>query len=154
MSERDAKRPKEIEALLARVEADGGAALASYREPIGGRWQIFCLLPIDKVTPTPYQRDLSPAHTKRLTEVVKRIDRFVDPIVVVSVGVAEGRDRGAGKTLERFPASRDFPRKVVVGKPGEGAMRGAVRRAARSCARPLRVSSSCLCGAPRPPPPA
>jgi ParB family chromosome partitioning protein len=33
---------------------------------------------------SPYQRDLSPAHVKRLHEVVKKIDRFVDPIVVMS----------------------------------------------------------------------
>ncbi|OFV85993.1 MAG: hypothetical protein A2V74_06850 [Acidobacteria bacterium RBG_16_70_10] len=51
---------------------------------MGGHWQAFCLLPLDAVAPTPYQRDLSPTHAKRLTEVVKKIDRFVDPIVVVS----------------------------------------------------------------------
>jgi len=76
--------PKAVQALATQVEADGGQVLASYREPVGGHWQLFCLLPLEKVEPTPYQRDLSPAHTKRLTEVVKRIDRFVDPIVVVS----------------------------------------------------------------------
>ncbi len=38
---------------------------------------------MDKVEPTPYQRDLSPTHVKRLHEVVKKIDRFVDPIVVM-----------------------------------------------------------------------
>src|SRR3970282_87292 len=37
-----------------------------------------------KVEPTPYQRDLSPTHLKRLQDVVKKIDRFVDPIVVMS----------------------------------------------------------------------
>ena len=58
--------------------------LAVYREPVGGHWQAFCLLPLASVAPTPYQRDLSPTHAKRLTEVVKKIDRFVDPIVVVS----------------------------------------------------------------------
>ena len=42
------------------------------------------LLPIAKVEPTPYQRDLSPTHVKRSQEVVK-IDRFVDPVVVMSV---------------------------------------------------------------------
>ena len=70
--------------LAAQVEADGGHVLAAYREPVGGHWQLFCLLPIDAVAPTPYQRDLSPTHAKRLTEVVKKIGRFVDPIVVVS----------------------------------------------------------------------
>ncbi len=76
--------PKEIDALAARVDADGGRVLAAYREPVGGHWQLFCLLPLGSVEPTPYQRDLSPAHAKRLTEVVKKLDRFVDPIVAVS----------------------------------------------------------------------
>jgi ParB family chromosome partitioning protein len=73
-----------VAALLERVEADGGHALAVYREPVGDHWQAFVLLPIDRVAPTPYQRDLSPTHAKRLQDVVKKIDRFVDPIVVVS----------------------------------------------------------------------
>ena len=71
-------------ALAEQVERDGGRALAIYQDPVGEHWQIFCLLPVDKVEPTPYQRDLSPTHTKRLQEVVKKIDRFVDPIVVMS----------------------------------------------------------------------
>jgi ParB family chromosome partitioning protein len=78
------KPPREVQELAAQVEAHGGQALASYREPIGGHWQIFALLPIAQVSPTPYQRDLSPTHAKRLQDVVKKIDRFVDPIVVVS----------------------------------------------------------------------
>jgi len=80
----DGKPPALVTRLVEQVEADGGHVLAVYREPVGDRWQTFCLLPIDKVEPTPYQRDLSPTHVKRLQEVVKRIDRFVDPIVAVS----------------------------------------------------------------------
>jgi ParB family transcriptional regulator, chromosome partitioning protein len=76
--------PKAVSGLGERVEADGGRVLAVYQEPVGGHWQVFCLLPLKLVEPTPYQRDLSPTHAKRLTEVVKRVDRFVDPIVVVS----------------------------------------------------------------------
>jgi ParB family chromosome partitioning protein len=76
--------PKAVASLLEQVDRDGGRVLAVYREPVGGNWQAFGLLPLEKVTPTPYQRDLSPTHAKRLTEVVKRIGRFVDPIVVVS----------------------------------------------------------------------
>jgi ParB family transcriptional regulator, chromosome partitioning protein len=76
--------PKALQALLAQIAGDGGRAVATYREPVGDHWQVFCLLPLDKVAPTPYQRDLSPAHTKRLHEAVKKINRFVDPIVVVS----------------------------------------------------------------------
>jgi ParB family chromosome partitioning protein len=80
----DRPPPKEVAALAEQVRRDGGHVLALYREPVGGNWQAFCLLPLDAVVPTPYQRDLSPTHAKRLTEVVRKIDRFVDPIVVVS----------------------------------------------------------------------
>jgi len=80
-----AEPSKAVVALAGQVEQDGGSALAIYQEPVGEHWQIFCLLPMDKVEPTPYQRDLSPAHVKRLHEVVKKIDRFVDPIVVMAV---------------------------------------------------------------------
>jgi len=78
--------PKAVVALAEQVERDGGHALALYCEPVGDHWQIFCLLPLSKVEPTPYQRDPSPTHVKRLQEVVKKIDRFVDPIVVMSPG--------------------------------------------------------------------
>jgi ParB family chromosome partitioning protein len=78
--------PAEAVALAEQVERDGGRCLALYREPVGGHWHVFCLLPLDRVDATPYQRDLSPTHVKRLQEVVKKIDRFVDPIVVMSPG--------------------------------------------------------------------
>jgi ParB family chromosome partitioning protein len=80
----DESLPPPVRALATQVEKDGGRVLAAYREPVGGHWQLFGLLPIDAVLPTPYQRDLSPAHAKRLTDVVRKVGRFVDPIVVVS----------------------------------------------------------------------
>lgn len=76
--------PARVSALAEQIERDEGHAMAIYREPIGDHWQIFALLPMEKVAPTPYQRDLSPTHVKRLQEVVKKLDRFVDPIVVMS----------------------------------------------------------------------
>ena len=76
--------PRAVAALAEQVEADGGRVLAVYQEPVGNHWQLFCLLPLKQVEATPYQRDLSPTHAKRLTEVVRKVDRFVDPIVVVS----------------------------------------------------------------------
>jgi ParB family chromosome partitioning protein len=79
-----AEPTRPVLALAEQIDKDGGSALAIYQEPVGEHWQIFCLLPMAKVEPTPYQRDLSPTHVKRLQEVVKKIDRFVDPIVVMS----------------------------------------------------------------------
>jgi ParB family chromosome partitioning protein len=78
-----AKPSKRVEELAAEIEADGGDALAVFQEPVGGKWQIFALLPIAKVEPTPYQRDLSPAHLKRMVEVMKKLGRFTEPIVAV-----------------------------------------------------------------------
>jgi ParB family chromosome partitioning protein len=83
MAARD-EPPRLAQELARRIEEDGGKALAVYRGPVGDHWQIFCLLPTEKVAPTPYQRDLSPTHAKRLQEAIKKIDRFVDPIVVVT----------------------------------------------------------------------
>ncbi|HZR80272.1 MAG TPA: chromosome partitioning protein ParB [Candidatus Binatia bacterium] len=76
--------PARVLSLAEQVTADGGHVLGIYQEPVGEHWQIFCLLPMEKVDATPYQRDVSPAHQKRLLEVVKKLDRFVDPVVVTS----------------------------------------------------------------------
>ncbi|HEV8585480.1 MAG TPA: chromosome partitioning protein ParB [Methylomirabilota bacterium] len=81
------KEPSRAARTLAeQVARDGGHVLAIYQEPVGEHWQVFCLLPRAKVEASPYQRDVSPTHVKRLTEAVKRVDRFVDPIIVVSPG--------------------------------------------------------------------
>jgi ParB family chromosome partitioning protein len=78
--------PKPVTALAEQVRHDGGHVLAAYQEPLADAWQLFVLLPLGKVEPTPYQRDLSKPHVKRLQEVIKKLGRFVDPIVVVSTG--------------------------------------------------------------------
>jgi len=80
----DEDPPKKVRELLEQVASDGGTVLAAYREPVGDAWQAFVLLPIERVAPTPYQRDLSPTHAKRLQDVVKKVGRFLDPVVVVS----------------------------------------------------------------------
>ncbi|MBI4611026.1 MAG: chromosome partitioning protein ParB [Candidatus Rokubacteria bacterium] len=80
----DKEPSREARALAEQVERDRGQVLALYQDPVGEHWQIFCLLPMERVEATPYQRDLSPTHVKRLQEVVKKLDRFVDPIVAMS----------------------------------------------------------------------
>ncbi len=71
------------ERLAAEVEQDGGAVLAAYREPFGGTPVVLAALPIDRVEPTPYQRDPSDAHVKRLMNVIETLGRFLDPIVAI-----------------------------------------------------------------------
>jgi ParB family chromosome partitioning protein len=75
--------PPALERLEAEITADGGAAIGAYRDPLGGSWQILASLPIDKVAPTPYQRDLSAPHVARLADAIDRLGRFVDPIVAI-----------------------------------------------------------------------
>ena len=41
----------------AAVSRAGGSVLAIFRDPLGGHWQVLAGLPVDKVEPTPYQRD-------------------------------------------------------------------------------------------------
>jgi ParB family chromosome partitioning protein len=69
--------------LREEIERDGGSVLAVFRDPLGGLWQIFAALPLDRVEPTPFQRDLSEAHAKRLTNVIDGLGRFLDPIIAV-----------------------------------------------------------------------
>jgi ParB family transcriptional regulator, chromosome partitioning protein len=74
---------KELSALTALVEEDGGAVLGRYRDPFGGTAVLLVALPIDRVEPTPYQRDPSDAHVKKLMTVIEKVGRFLDPLIVV-----------------------------------------------------------------------
>lgn len=75
--------PADVQQLARALEADGGRALAVYREPYAGHWSVFAALPLERVTPTPYQRPLSKAHVERLTRAISKIGRFLDPIIAV-----------------------------------------------------------------------
>jgi ParB family transcriptional regulator, chromosome partitioning protein len=78
-----AERPAELEALARAIEEDGGAVLAAYREPIGGNALLFAALPVEKVDRTPFQRDVSDAHVRRLTLAMDKTKRYLDPIVAI-----------------------------------------------------------------------
>jgi ParB family chromosome partitioning protein len=78
--------PDTVASLRRSIEDDGGAVLGVYREPLGGRWTILAGLPVERVAPTPFQRDVSQAHVARLTDVMKKLDRFLDPIIAVRMG--------------------------------------------------------------------
>jgi ParB family chromosome partitioning protein len=69
--------------LTPQIEADGGAVLGSYSDPFGGTCVLLVALPIDRVEPTPYQRDPSEPHVKRLMNVIEKVGRFLDPVVLI-----------------------------------------------------------------------
>jgi ParB family chromosome partitioning protein len=72
-----------LDALAEQVEEDGGSVLGRYNEPFGGRPLLVVALPVAMVEPTPYQRDPSDAHVKRLMSVVEKIGLFLDPIIAI-----------------------------------------------------------------------
>src|SRR5258706_1928104 len=78
-----AEPSSKVSALADKVRADGGAVLATYREPLGGHELMLVALPVDKIEPTPYQREVSDAHVRRLTVAMDKTKRFLDPLIVV-----------------------------------------------------------------------
>ncbi len=75
--------PADIQALVEEMGREGAGVAGSFRDPVGGHWHVLALLPLDAVQPTPFQRDLSETHVARLTDVIGRMGRFLDPIIAV-----------------------------------------------------------------------
>src|SRR5213594_1512981 len=113
----DKEPPAEVVRLAELIDQDGGSALAVYRDPVGGHWQIFALLPREKVQATPYQRDLSKAHAERLLKVVRKIDRFIDPVVAVRADGVYWTPNGNHRrhVLEKLKA--DLVPAIVIPEP-------------------------------------
>jgi ParB family chromosome partitioning protein len=95
----------EIADLAALVRDAGGAPIGAYHEPLGGRPLLVASLPLSAVQPTPFQRDLSPTHAKRLAQKIDETAAFLDPLIVVRgddgrLWTPNGRHRlAAGKKL-------------------------------------------------------
>src|SRR6267142_1372682 len=66
------------------IEKAGGSVMAAYRDPLGGHPMLLSVLPIGAIEPTPFQRDLSDTHHKRLADVIDKTGRFLDPIIAVT----------------------------------------------------------------------
>jgi ParB family chromosome partitioning protein len=99
------KDSAEIAEVVALVGAASGAFIGAYREPLGGRPLVLASLPLAAVQPTPFQRDLSPTHAKRLASKIDETAAFLDPLIVVRgedgrLWTPNGRHRlAAGKVL-------------------------------------------------------
>jgi ParB family transcriptional regulator, chromosome partitioning protein len=95
----------EIADVVALIRDAGGALIGSYRDPLGGRPLVLASLPLSAVQPTPFQRDLSPTHAKRLAAKIDETAAFLDPLIVVRgedgrLWTPNGRHRlAAGKVL-------------------------------------------------------
>ena len=86
-----------------RIESEGGVLLCAYHDPLGENPVLFAILPIDRVEPTPFQRDLSEAHHRKLAGVIDKTGLFLDPIICVS---APGRGFWTPNGRHRLEAMR------------------------------------------------
>jgi len=76
--------PAEAEEVRARIEREGGLVLGAYSDPLGKNALILAILPIDRIEPTPFQRDLSQTHHRKLADVLDRTGMFLDPVIAVT----------------------------------------------------------------------
>ena len=74
----------EIRDVVNRVEKDGGSIVGAWRDPLGGSPLVIAVLPIDTIEPTPFQRDLSETHHKKLAGVIEKTGIFLDPVITVT----------------------------------------------------------------------
>jgi ParB family chromosome partitioning protein len=93
-----------IAPLAACVRELGGSALAAYREPCGASPVLLAVVPVDRIEPTPFQRDLSPAHVQRLAAKIDEVGAFLDPLIAVrapdgNLWTPNGRHRLAAARL-------------------------------------------------------
>ena len=102
--------PAEVAELVRQVEADGGAVLACYREPLGGHALLFVALPVDRVERTPFQRDVSDGHVRKLTLAMDKTRRYLDPIAAVREGGAYLTPNGG----HRLTALKELGAKSVL----------------------------------------
>jgi ParB family chromosome partitioning protein len=101
----------EIGEFTRRVEAAGATVLAAYREPFGGAPIALAALPREKVEPTPFQRDLSPTHAKRLAEKIAETGAFLDPIIAV---LAEGGGFWTPNGRHRLAAAKVLGQRAIT----------------------------------------
>jgi ParB family chromosome partitioning protein len=93
-----------------RVEKEGGYVLGGYNDPLGRNPLVFAVLPIDSIEPTPFQRDLSDMHHKRLADVLDRTGMFLDPVIAVT---APGKGFWTPNGRHRLEAMRRLGAKAI-----------------------------------------
>jgi ParB family chromosome partitioning protein len=89
--------------------------LGAYRDPLGGNHLVLAALPLETVAPTPFQRDLSDAHAKRLAEAIDQVGAFLDPIIAVPTDRAENDVRfWTPNGYHRFSALKQLGAKSIT----------------------------------------
>jgi ParB family chromosome partitioning protein len=103
--------PPAVTEVAARVEREGGLVIGSYCEPLGRNPLLLAALPIDRVSPTPFQRDLSDAHHKKLSGVIDKTGLFLDPVIAIT---APNDGFWTPNGLHRLEAMRRLGAKSII----------------------------------------
>src|SRR5437660_3795854 len=103
--------PAEAEEVRARVEREGGLVLGAYSDPLGKNALLLAILPIDSIEPTPFQRDLSQTHHRRLADVIDRTGLFLDPVIAVT---APGKGFWTPNGRHRLEAMRRLGARAIT----------------------------------------
>jgi len=74
----------DAETAREQVEKAGGQVIGAYRDPLGNNPLLLAVLPLEAVEPTPFQRDVSDMHHKRLADVIDKTGYFLDPIIAIT----------------------------------------------------------------------
>ncbi len=94
-----------------RVEEVGGHFLGAYSDPLGQQPVLLAILPIDSIEPTPFQRDLSQAHHRKLADVLDRTGMFLDPVIAVT---APDKGFWTPNGMHRLEAMRRLGAKAIT----------------------------------------
>lgn len=100
-----------IASLESIIEDEGGLVVGRYKDPLGGFPLVTAILPIGKIEPTPFQRDLSDTHHKRLADVISKTGRFLDPLIAITApkhapSKKKGADSASGSPAFWTPNGR------------------------------------------------
>ena len=76
--------PEDAREVRDRIEREGGHVVGAYNDPLGKNALLIAVLPIARIEPTPFQRDLSQTHHRKLADVLHRTGMFLDPVIAVT----------------------------------------------------------------------
>src|SRR5260370_954817 len=117
----------EAEEVRARIEREGGLVLGAYSDPLGKNALLLAILPIERIEPTPFERDLSRGLPAKLAVAPAR------------GGMFPARGRGGPGRREGLGAPRGRPRLGAMRGLGAGATGAPTLRIAPSRCRPFGV---------------
>jgi ParB family transcriptional regulator, chromosome partitioning protein len=100
-----------VQEVSQKVQSEGGLVLGAYNDPLGKQPVLLAILPIDSIEPTPFQRDLSQAHHRKLADVLDRTGIFLDPVIAVT---APGKGFWTPNGMHRLEAMRRLGAKAIT----------------------------------------